>query len=335
MSENKLYTKTGSLKRISLSIYSFGYSAGFIQDNRAGASEHQKLTPMDIAVMSKKLGLGGIEIPIDKYFPMPQNGELSKFIQDVKKLGLKLVFDLEQFSFDYLQQAVQVISEYTSFIRVKISNFYGGNRFGNKELYANDLTSFHKFLTASRGLLGENNLRILIENHQDIVLEDIEVLVKEFGQNLIGINWDVGNSLPSGETVESFLDRAKNLIGNVHLKDYRLFTNEKGYLMSRCALGKGFVDFEYCLNQLDENIPLTIELGALNSRTAEIYHPEYWENSKGISTKQIENFNSFIKNAALIGDHRSAWELKSTPEIISSLEHSELTESIEYLKQII
>ena len=134
---------------------------------------------MDIAVMSKKLGLGGIEIPIDKYFPKPQNGELAKFIQDVEKLGLTLIFDLEQFSFNYLREAVHVICDYTSFIRVKISNFYGGNRFINKELYANDLTSFYKFMTASKGLLEENNLRILIENHQDIVLEDIEDLLKE------------------------------------------------------------------------------------------------------------------------------------------------------------
>ena len=50
-------------------------------------------------------------------------------------------------------------------------------------------------MTASRGLLEENNLRILIENHQDIVLEDIEdYILRQSMKNIDLSNLEVNNT---------------------------------------------------------------------------------------------------------------------------------------------
>jgi len=322
------------LPRVSLSIYSFGYSAGFIRDLRPGHSNYQNLNPLGIAQLAKEMGLGGIEIPIDRYFPNPNNSELSDFVTNVGDLGLNVYFDLEEFNTSYVKGVAGLVSDYGTFLRAKVSNFYGGNRFKNRELYYRDIERITRQIEESLTTLKDNNLRILIENHQDIVLDDIEVLVNRFGEEVIGVNWDIGNSLPSGETLESFISKVGKHIGNVHLKDYLLYSCEEGYIMSRCSLGKGFVDFNYCFNKLDNSIPLTIELGALNSRKAEIYNPEYWVYTNGISDRQRDEFVKFIKENTLSGDHRSAWELNLSPKEISNYEMRELMESIDFLKTI-
>src|SRR3990172_3199945 len=104
------------LPRVSLSIYSFGYSAGFIRDSRPGYSNYQNLNPFDIAQLAKEMGLGGIEIPIDRYFPNPKNSELSDFITNVGNLGLNVYFDLEEFNASYVKGVSGLVSDYITFL---------------------------------------------------------------------------------------------------------------------------------------------------------------------------------------------------------------------------
>jgi len=332
---NSLNMQDNKLSRVYLSIYSFGYSAGFIQDTRPGCSDFQNLTPMDVAILAKKLNLGGIEIPVDKYYSASEINKLDIFVKNVNDLGIKVNFDLENFDSSYLKEITPIITKYNNFVRIKVSNFYGGNRFKNKDLYYKDIDKTIQNISESVDVLKNNNLKILIENHQDIVLDDIENIINIFGKDIIGVNWDIGNSLPSGETIESFISRTKNYIGNVHLKDYMLYFCDEGYIMTRCPLGKGFVDFKYCIDNVNNNIPLVIELGALNSRKAEINNPEYWKYTKGVSLEHKEKFMNFISNNVVSGDYRSLWEHKASPKEINELEINELNESINFLKTIL
>lgn len=322
------------MKRISLSIYSFGYSAGFIQDSRKGSEDFQNITAHSIANIAKEMGLGGVEIPIDKYFPNSDVSALAAYIKWLREQDLNVYFDLEDFNSQYVKNVSNLISQNGGFLRAKVSNFYGGNRFKNLDLYRSDVDRFSTHIEDCLNTLKANNLKILVENHQDIVIDDIETLVKRFGEEIIGVNWDIGNSLPSGETIESFISKVGRLIGNVHLKDYKLFGCDEGYIMSRCALGQGFVDFKYCVDYLRNDIPLTIELGAMNSRRAEINNPLYWTNTKGVSKNQKEEILKFIMCNIVDGAYKSAWELNLSPIEISSIEMNELMESVGYLKSL-
>lgn len=326
------------LERVYLSIYSFGYSAGFIKDERKLPSSFEYLTPIKVAEIALKNGLGGIEIPVDKYFPDPKKDGLEEFIEAISDMGLKLIFDLENFSKEYLELLGPFLLNYgASFLRVKISGFYGGNRYKNPS-YITDRETFINNLDNSIEILQKNKFKILIENHQDVVLADIEELISKYGEDKIGVNWDIGNSFPTCETPESFYKRIAKHIGNVHLKDYKLFQCDEGYIMSRCSLGKGVVDFPSIIRELinKENIPLTIELGAMNSRIADINIPEYWEHSKGVSYDDKVKLMSFIKNNAIVSnDWKSAWELGLSPDEIIYNEEIEFQESVNYIKEII
>ncbi len=323
------------LSKLFLSIYSFGYSAGFISDNRVGAKSYQKLTLRDLAYLTKKLGLGGIEFPVDKYFKDPIMDGLKEFIEEMDSLGLKLVFDLENFSSQYLKKIQPILISYgAKFVRVKVSNFYGGNRYKNFN-YLDDLKTFEIHLAESLPLLKESGLRLLIENHQDIVAEDLLNLINKYGHQYVGVNWDIGNSLPTGETPSTFFDKLGSYIGNIHLKDYKLYPSEKGYIMTRCQIGEGFVDFKEILNSLNNKFPMTIELGALNSREADINIPEYWDHTLGINQIQKAHFINFInQNLISNSDWRTPWELGSSPKNLAKLELKEIINSVNYLKSL-
>ncbi len=184
----------------------------------------------------------------------------------------------------------------TSFLRAKVSSFYGGNRH-KSEIYKKDLSRFRKSMFELKDFLKKNDLRILVENHQDIDCYDLDNLLNNFDSKIFGVNWDIGNSLPTGLTPEDFLHRYYKRIGNIHLKDYKLSKTKKGYLMRRCQIGAGVVDFKAIFTFLSHkgiSCPMSIELGAYNDREAEINNSEYWDHCLSISAKERENLVTFI-----------------------------------------
>lgn len=326
-------------KNLSLSAYAFGYGCGFVKDNRASAAGVQNITLDRLNEMAIDFEMGGVEIPVDKYFKEKGAEVLRSYVGDLNNQGLRLIFALEKFEYDFFLLLAPIVKENNgTFVRAKISNFYGGNRF-KEEIYKPDIGIFREEIKKSIDVIDKYGIRVLIENHQDVTLNDIFSLVEEFGEERIGVNWDTGNSFPTGETVTSFLEKAGALIGNVHLKDYRIQSTHNGYIMHRCALGKGIVDFDYLINSLNEqnpDMPYTIELGAMNGREAMINHQQYWPNTKGVTEKgknELINFiNSRVEKDITIS---TLWERNGEPSAILDAEYAEVIESVAFIKNIL
>ena len=338
MQEFKMTSKF-KFTNLSLSAYAFGYGCGFVNDARDEASGVQNMSLDDLTSIALKNDLGGVEIPIDKYFKDKNIEDIEIYVNILKQSNLRLIYAFENFDSTYFTHLAPFIKKNNvNFIRVKISNFYGGNRF-KEDIYLNDIKKFKEEVKKSIKVIDEFGIKILIENHQDITLKDIFDLVDEFGSERIGVNWDTGNSFPTGETVESFLEKSIHLIGNVHLKDYRIQSSSNGYIMHRCALGEGVVDFQYLLstlNKYNNSIPLTIELGAMNGREAMINNELYWIHTKGVSNEGRSNLINFInKHVENDTPISTLWERKANPEIIFESEYTEVLNSINYIKNII
>ena len=325
-------------KNLSLSAYAFGYGCGFIKDKRENAKGVQNITLDRLNEIAINFELGGVEIPVDKYFKDQSDEVLVSYISNLHKQGLRLIYALEKFEHDFFSRIAPIIkNNQENFVRIKISNFYGGNRF-KEAIYNHDIETFRREIKKSLDIVDKYGVRILVENHQDVVLDDIFNLVDEFGPKRIGVNWDTGNSFPTGETVESFLKKAGHLIGNVHLKDYRIQSTPNGYIMHRCALGKGVVNFDYLISTLHilyPDMPYTIELGAMNGREAMINNELYWSHTKGVSPGERNELTDFIKlhveNNVTIS---TLWERGGEPSEILKAEYAEVAESIVFIKNI-
>ena len=326
-----------NLKDVSLSIYSFGYSAGFIHDDRPEAAP-PVVSIENIADLAVAHGLGGIEFPVDRYFPAAQLGELGAFVDDCKQRGLTVAIDVEIFDVGYIRKLLPVLAEHRlAFARVKMSGMHGGNRYAEPEF-----TSWvDLFVSQLRSLLPElrrHGVRLLIENHQDLGSDDLIAIIDATSAEHIGINWDTGNSLAVLDTPEEFLRKSAHAIGNVHLKDYRLYRCDTGFRMARCALGEGVVDLAAVLptlKDLDHVVPLAIELGAENCRRVEVFKPEYWEAYPSYDVASKVSFFSFLNQKLLDGDEwRSAWERDLPGAAIIESEMDDLERSVAYLERL-
>lgn len=327
-------------QNISLSVYAFGYGCNFVNDKRKGAKLFQNLSLKDVAQISKDNELGGIEIPVDRYFPDLNKNDLLLFLDYLNSNDLRLIFALENLEPDYIKKLAPIIQNTgLKFVRAKISNFYGGNRYLHRN-YKKDLESFSKKIAQSLETLKKYRIKILIENHQDVTAKDIQDLIELYGDEYIGVNWDTGNSFPTGETTHSFLRKLGSHIGNIHLKDYKLELTNKGYAMHRCELGKGALNFNELIPNIiknyQEEMPFTIELGAMVGRHAHVNIANYWKHTQGVSINDQKSFMDFIKaNSIHNFANSSLWEKSESPEIIAKSEMKEVLSSIKLIKNII
>lgn len=326
-----------NLRSISLSIYSFGYAAGFIRDDRPEAAA-PTVTIENIADLAKQHGLGGIEFPVDRYYKIGELNRAGGFIEKLLAGGMNVMVDFENFDLSYIRAFLPILSRNRlRCARVKMSGFYGGNRYREPQFP----TMVADFVAGLRSLLPDlrqRGVKLLIENHQDLGAEDLVRIIGETSAECLGINWDMGNSLAVLDTPEMFLRKAGGFIGNVHLKDYRLFRCAKGFCLSRCALGEGVVDFDSLLSSLEEqqgSVPMTIELGAQVARQADVFESAYWEAYRPQAVGDMIELFSFLNTHLQDGQEwASAWERNSSGQVIIDSEMADLVRSVAFIRHL-
>lgn len=326
-----------NLREVSLSIYSFGYSTGFVRDDRPEAVA-PVVTIENIADLAQQHGLGGIEFPADRYFKAEEMEKAHAFLRRLLDRGMHVAVDLEDFQPAHVRALLPILSRSgLKFARIKMSGFYGGNRY-REPAFSQWLSNFVEGLRSLLPELRREGIKLLIENHQDLGADDLVRIIGETSADCVGINWDIGNSLAVLDTPETFLRKAGGFIGNVHLKDYRLFRCEGGFYLSRCALGRGVVDFAALLPELRRRqgaVPMAIELGAQHARQADVFTRAYWDAYPPYAVTEKLEFFSFLNSHLLDGDGwKSAWELNLPGQAIIESEMRELQDSVTFLETL-
>jgi sugar phosphate isomerase/epimerase len=322
---------------ISLSIYSFGYAAGFLTDRRQEAAA--PIVDVDnIAEFAARFDLGGIEVPIDRYFSIDHIAGAETFISRHLQDGLRVALDLETFDPAYIRALLPVVERtQLGWVRIKMSGMYGGNRY-KEPRFAEWMASFAGGLRDLIPDLKAAGVRLLIENHQDLGADDLVAIINRTSPECVGINWDVGNSLAVLDTPESFLAKTHSFIGNVHLKDYQLYRLATGFAMKRCALGAGVVGLDTVIPQLRQScgaIPMAIELGAQNARFADVFTRQYWDAYEPYSVANKVEFFAFLNRNLRDGDHwKSLWEQGAPGATVIASEIEELERSVAFLRSI-
>lgn len=293
------------INNISLNYYSFGFYGGLISEfNRS-----EPILGLDGLVrLSQKYGLAGVEIPFDHFYGLT---EIERGLEDIKKIhtqGLSVFIDLENTDIKYISHLVPKLPSLgIKTIRIKMDQIgptiYGGNRYLSDTFEA-AVDQFKKKLIALMPVLEKFGVSVAIENHQDFHSLELLDIAKKMNPALVGITWDVGNSIAVGDTIESFYANAGHLIKNVHLKDYKLFKSSKGVRLVRCPLGEGVVDYRSLFEKLSSfEVNMSIELGAQITRECNINDSGYWDKLSDINLSK-EDYLAFIENNA-ISDQQS------------------------------
>ena len=308
------------LNRLNLNYYSFGYLGGFLDKSR------DKFTINDLIKFASKYELGGVEFPID--YLLKNFNDLSQLLVNNK---MDIFISFENFSVKKIKFIVPYLKKNNIHkARIKMSNHFGGNRYRIKT-FKEEYISFQKNLISLKSFLIDNQFKLLIENHQDLNSHDILYIINFVSNKCIGVNWDIGNSLATGETPTQFYNNVKDHIFNIHIKDYKALLKKRSLELYRCSIGDGNIGLNKILGLLKEDnyqYSMSIELGAYTKRVSHIFSENYWNEFPYFNNKHKSEYFNYLnstvkKSSVTIRDELVSrrLELLQIEKSINNLKH--------------
>ncbi len=326
-----------ALNRIALNTSSLSFTLGY--KKRINQKKNQNPVKLnELFIIIKKLKLGGIEFPYFRFYDNQKTShEIKKTLINNK---LFCIIDSDKkISTSQIKQLIPIAKRLNSkIIRIKASDILCSERWKINSGWNKYLNNLVQKLKSLKKILLKNNLKIAIENHQDLDSFELKYIVEKVGKDVVGINFDIGNSLATCENPLMFAKRIAPYIINVHIKDYKLSSSRKGIVLNRCAIGKGDVDFKKTLDFIIKKCPnasYSVELGALQRREILGKEKIFWENFKYNLPQKKKYFNNLLnktikkKNLA-----KNPWENNFSSKSILNYEMKELKESVKFLKNL-
>ena len=282
---------------------------------------------------TKKHNIKSIEFPID-YFSKKEKKKLVYFLEKLKKNKINFIIDVEKLDLSLFKKLSSLSHKYNiKLIRIKMSNFFGGNRHLIKnfdKIKLDFISNIKKILK----FIKHTNIKLAIENHQDLNSSEIVEIIKKTSVKKVGLNWDMGNSLATGETLDDFFKNGRDYLLNVHGKDYDIVRSNKGFYLKRCILGSGVVNFKRYISFFKrKKINFSIELGAHYSRHCMFLDDKFLKAHK-ITKKRFKKFYNHISKNSTLQSPFTSWELNFDEKICFQNEIKDVKKSIFYIKKI-
>ena len=285
-----------------------------------------------IIKLASSKGFYGVEFPYYRFFKNSES--LQYLLSHLNKENQKYILDCEKkITKKELVNLIGISKKIgAKFIRVKCSNILSCQRYKYNQDWKLKVNSIIKKINQIKPLLKEQDVKLAIENHQDLDSNDLRFIIKKVGSKYVGINFDVGNSFATCEIPLIFLKRVKNYILNIHLKDYIIFETKKGYALQRCPIMDGDSEIHKVLDFIkihNLNVPISIELGAKTPREIKIRSKKYFQNFIYEKKIKLENSKKIMKIAI-----KNSKKIHNLKKLISLSEINMLNKSLKNLNQL-
>jgi sugar phosphate isomerase/epimerase len=330
-----------NIREIGLSTSAFGYTMGSTGKNtpRKNPNPWSLEKFLDFAAFN---GFGGIEAPLRRFVPDLNQAPLEKLKSQLADHQMFFLMDAETaLDVEEITAVMPWAQEFgSSIIRIKTSNILSAARKKLGRPWKEHLEHCVGVLKSLAPKLRENNLKIALENHQDLDSHDLADIIEAVGSDVVGANFDIGNAFSVCEDPLVFGKKLGSSIINIHLKDYKIFQSEEGFRLVRCPLGEGSVDFKAILPELARSSPnakMVVELGALEARNIAWLAPDFWQEIHPRDPSELRAFYQLLEREMIKtgGDvWKTPWEKEQLPEEVMAFEAAELQKSLSYLSTI-
>lgn len=329
------------ISHIGLSTSAFGYAMGSTGKN-TDRKNSRPWTLEQFIEFASAHGLGGVEAPLARFVPDLETNRLEGLRQMLKDRNLFFLMDVETaLDSEQILKLMPFAKQFgSSIIRIKSSNVLGCAREKLGQSWSEHVKRCISVINEIAPNLREQGLKIAVENHQDLDSNDLLQIVESVGDNIVGVNYDIGNAFSVCEDPLKFAEKLGSAIINIHLKDYKIYRNENGFELARCPLGAGSVDFKKVLSLLAKTAPsakMVIELGALEARNVAWLGASFWKEIKPRHQDELVTFFQLLEREgvrAVDNSWRTPWEKNVTADEIVDYEVAELESSIKYLSNI-
>jgi len=317
--------------RMGLSVYGTTYGLGI--DPRGG---RPRIAPVPLLEHAHGLGLEGAEIPLD----LMEGVDPATVVAKAEELDMFVRAETNAVEHEQLIADLQLAAKIGSpTLRTIIRGAkIGGDRRPLAGKWREYIDWVGGELEQALPVAKDLGMAILLEDHQDIASEEILEYGERFGNVNFGMVLDTSNAMATVEEPIDFARRMSAYIKHVHLKDYKLYWTDEGYLLVRCAAGQGYMDFPAIFQILSEACPdvaMTIEVGALEARHVRMLSDDFWPDYPARTAAQLAQTMRFaLAHARPAGeDWRTPFEKGESAEAIMAYEDEELAASIAHLTQ--
>lgn len=321
-----------------VAAYSFPCSCGFLRrDGKPSVAE--PLGARGLIGLAQQYNLRGVEMPLASTLPDTEPATIDALRATLEKSNLTLLVDTGLADVDAITALLPLARRAgASVVRATLSNILEGARATIPGGWAAHHAENLRRVVALRPALEQHDMRLALENHQDVTSDDLLELC-EAGGPRVGVTFDVVNPLAVGEEPFIFARKLGDRIFNVHLKDYTIVPTESGYLLVRAALGEGVIDWAAMRTLLAEvapNAPHHIELAALFARHIRLFEDGWWEGYPPRDARDlVPALRMMARNARLANDPwQSPWEQGLPGDEVSMWELDQFARSVQHLRSL-
>ncbi len=325
------------ISNLGLNSSSFNFSLGHLGRNSSRANPNPIPITSFLKIVSE-LGFNGVEFPFFR-FCQSKAKNINEINNILKKNNLFCILDCGLPINDQEIKNLIPVAKYlgTDLIRIKVTNILCCNRQRIKmdwdEFIKKIIYKINKLLP----LLKEFQIKLAIENHQDVDSFDLYKIIDNTDSEYIGVNFDVGNAIATLEHPIDFAKRMSENIMLINLKDYKIKRSKSGFRLIQCPFGDGVVftqDLSNFFKQNFSSLKHILEIGALSSRNIKIETDKFWKNFRNTSEQEKNNFYDFINQNQIKAKTRwkTPWENDSSSQKIILHEMQQVKKSIENLK---
>lgn len=315
--------------KVGLSVYGTTYMMGIHPK-----SGQPRITAEQLMRRASEAGLEGVEMPLT----VLEGADLAAVARDARERGLYIAVASGGYDPEKLRAAMETASRLgASTVRTVVGGAgYGGDRRPMAGRWQAFMQEVLEGLGAATETARRLDVRLALENHQDVASEELLWLCGQIGSPHFGITLDTGNPLATAEEPVDFARRLSPHIRHVHLKDYWIYLSEEGYRLVRCPIGQGAVDFPALLDLFERDRPemtMSIEVGALEARHTRVLADDFWPEYPPRTAAQLAATLRFVRERARPpADWRTPYERNEPEERIITYENHELLASIAYMQ---
>lgn len=320
-----------------LNSSSFNYSLGHLGKNTEN-SNPKPISIFDFFDIACNQGFGGVEFPLFR-FCNHESTNIEKIYDYLNSNNLFCQFDCgNPIDIDEIKKIIPIAKRFKSdIIRIKVSNILCCNRKIIDHGWDSFINSIIKKLRSLIPYLNDYQIKLAIENHQDVDSLDLINIIDKVDSDYIGVNFDIGNAFATLEYPLEFAKKMGDRIILINLKDYKFKKSKYGFRLIQCPFLDGVVPFEDLFIHFRENlasIKMSLEIGALQSRNIEKKKSEFWKNFRKISEKEKLDFFNFVEENLIDknSDWMTPWEKDQSGDLIIKHELNQVVNSVENLR---
>ena len=158
----------------------------------------------------------------------------------------------------------------------------GGRRyetFKSLDEFRRFLAEAERSLAIAEPVVRKHRLKLAIENHKDLTMEEHIALLRQIGSEWVGSLVDTGNSMALLEESHAVVEALAPFAMSVHLKDMAVQADADGFLLSEVPLGTGLLDLPRIVTTLlrkNPGVVFNLEMATRDPLKVPCLKDSYW-----------------------------------------------------------